>query len=441
MAENLIRLLSTQNIQNPPAVFIAHNQQGTEDEKLVIGLRIANCLHEIMKTDIKSNMNQEIIEKRKEKREEFDELVCFNLLIEAGQEVLTPRSFKIFSMRFNLDGNTEKTKTLQTIGNEFQLSRERIRQIVLKSIIKIRKKSNDANYRSCLEFYQLISELLSNTNNNPEPYQLLKDFHRKYFSFMDFQLYIWFLDNFLNKKIIFDDIRQIMINEKISLRKLCWSEKVRLRSDEKMKRILIKIQWPKETRPYDDNLRQYLYPKRRVKDRGEFSGSFFSKKMDSNIEYESTIELSFIKLCELSDEIKSYYPQPLKISYNDSRLYYPDILIVFNDNRMAMIELKDKLNMITSFTRTKYLALKKFCNEKGIGFLMTDCYTSFEELMDHIVRNDFEAEVLSRSFFNWPMYKVVREKYSASFKDLATVVLNNDLEFNLQPFGIKHKLK
>ncbi|MEI6144222.1 MAG: hypothetical protein WCP91_01335 [Candidatus Berkelbacteria bacterium] len=57
-------------------ISIARNQHGIKDEKLVIGLPIVNCPHEIMKVYIKSNMNQEINEKRKEIKEEFEELLA-----------------------------------------------------------------------------------------------------------------------------------------------------------------------------------------------------------------------------------------------------------------------------------------------------------------------------------------------------------------------------
>jgi RNA polymerase primary sigma factor len=51
-------------------------------------------------------------------------------------QLLTPREIKILQMRFGLDG--EDARTLSYIGNEFGISRERVRQIINKSNRRLR---------------------------------------------------------------------------------------------------------------------------------------------------------------------------------------------------------------------------------------------------------------------------------------------------------------
>ena len=51
---------------------------------------------------------------------------------------LTPREQKILKMRFGLD--TGKTHTLEEVGSEFGVTRERIRQIEAKALNKLKKK-------------------------------------------------------------------------------------------------------------------------------------------------------------------------------------------------------------------------------------------------------------------------------------------------------------
>jgi len=66
-----------------------------------------------------------------------------NLLRERLQEVivdLTPREQKILAMRFGLDDGI--THTLEEVGNEFGVTRERIRQIEAKALEKIREHRN-----------------------------------------------------------------------------------------------------------------------------------------------------------------------------------------------------------------------------------------------------------------------------------------------------------
>jgi len=53
---------------------------------------------------------------------------------------LTPREQKILSMRFGL--KDEVTHTLEEVGNEFGVTRERIRQIEAKSLERIRAHEN-----------------------------------------------------------------------------------------------------------------------------------------------------------------------------------------------------------------------------------------------------------------------------------------------------------
>ena len=66
-----------------------------------------------------------------------------NLLRERLQEILsdlTPREQKILAMRFGLDDGV--THTLEEVGQEFGVTRERIRQIEAKSLERIREHRN-----------------------------------------------------------------------------------------------------------------------------------------------------------------------------------------------------------------------------------------------------------------------------------------------------------
>ena len=73
-------------------------------------------------------------------------------LREATQNVLaglTPREAKVLRMRFGIEMNTDHT--LEEVGKQFDVTRERIRQIEAKALRKLRHPSR-ANYlRSFLE--------------------------------------------------------------------------------------------------------------------------------------------------------------------------------------------------------------------------------------------------------------------------------------------------
>jgi len=73
-------------------------------------------------------------------------------LREATREVLdrlTPREAKVLRMRFGIEMNTEYT--LEEVGNQFDVTRERIRQIEAKALRKLRHPSNHGRLRGFFE--------------------------------------------------------------------------------------------------------------------------------------------------------------------------------------------------------------------------------------------------------------------------------------------------
>ena len=73
-------------------------------------------------------------------------------LSESTQEVLeglTARESKVLRMRFGIDMNTDHT--LEEVGKQFDVTRERIRQIEAKALRKLRHPSRSEQLRSFLD--------------------------------------------------------------------------------------------------------------------------------------------------------------------------------------------------------------------------------------------------------------------------------------------------
>jgi len=71
---------------------------------------------------------------------------------EATHEILaglTPREAKVLRMRFGIDMNTDHT--LEEVGKQFDVTRERIRQIEAKALRKLRHPSRSDQLRSFLD--------------------------------------------------------------------------------------------------------------------------------------------------------------------------------------------------------------------------------------------------------------------------------------------------
>lgn len=80
------------------------------------------------------------------------EVAAFQLLKEQLMEVLsslTPREAKVLRLRFGLDDG--RARTLEEVGREFKVTRERIRQIEAKALRKLRHPSRSKRLKDFLE--------------------------------------------------------------------------------------------------------------------------------------------------------------------------------------------------------------------------------------------------------------------------------------------------
>ena len=64
-------------------------------------------------------------------------------------ETLTPREEKVLKLRFGLDDG--RPRTLEEVGKEFNVTRERIRQIEAKALRKLRHPSRSKKLKDYLE--------------------------------------------------------------------------------------------------------------------------------------------------------------------------------------------------------------------------------------------------------------------------------------------------
>ena len=79
-------------------------------------------------------------------RQRFRRRTCSDEQVLDG---LTAREAKVLRMRFGIDMNTDHT--LEEVGKQFDVTRERIRQIEAKALRKLRHPSRSDNLRSFID--------------------------------------------------------------------------------------------------------------------------------------------------------------------------------------------------------------------------------------------------------------------------------------------------
>ena len=69
--------------------------------------------------------------------------------LDAVLDTLTPREKEVIRLRFGLDDG--RTRTLEEVGRQFRITRERIRQIEAKALRKLRHPSRSKTLKDYLE--------------------------------------------------------------------------------------------------------------------------------------------------------------------------------------------------------------------------------------------------------------------------------------------------
>lgn len=212
----------------------------------------------------------------------------------------------------------------------------------------------------------------------------------------------------------------------------------------KDRQLFRKILWFDKRLKFDIDFFDSLQAQRIVSEHPRYkSGTFYSEKCQREIQYESGIELEFIKLLEQSKNVVFYWEQPVQIKYRRGRknaIYTPDFGIYLKSKELVLVEIKGLANMCEHKVQMRIEALIKFCACKGFGLLLTDgkhtlsrikkipCNRKLERdilntLDDHIIRKRECTELL--------------DKHNATRNDLLKIIFKNQLRYKEFPFKLQ----
>jgi len=212
----------------------------------------------------------------------------------------------------------------------------------------------------------------------------------------------------------------------------------------KEKEFYDQIMWFGQKKKYDVDFFEYFQPQRLVRRNGRYnSGTFYSEKCQRMIQYESGIELDFIRKLEQLEIVEYYFEQPVRIPYWRSKLkktYTPDFGVFLKTNEFILVEIKDLPGMLENKVQMKIEGLLAFCYAKGFGLLLTDGKNTFEKINRFKINKELETEILQITAYTTLRKKEWNElmkKHNATNNELMKIVTRNNLKYNSFPFQVK----
>ena len=368
----------------------------------------------------------------------------FEYFTQAQLEALNSRESQIVELRYGLNGGNPLT--LAAIGEVFGVSRERIRQLLEKAYRKIiikGQKQIEANHID-----DACGELLLYVRSIIRPEELdsvnrLIEFSQGNLDSLSLKTHALPLLSYLaysNKS----DRKQNLERAKKILHELASKQRKLILEQNaiaKFSELLTYVIYPKQMKTISPNNFKRFKRQRNVSSDSEgIYGSFYSSKLNRQVQYESGLEQKFLLFLENSKNVAFYQEQPCKIFYEingNSAYYYPDILFVLEDGRAIVVEIKPIFKMALQSNLTKWSALKAYCQKQGWGLLVTDGQYSIQQIQRHQIKPDFANCVLSRlrrKSLNWTEYKKIKEQFNPNRNDFVALVLNNRLVWRLSPF-------
>ena len=213
--------------------------------------------------------------------------------------------------------------------------------------------------------------------------------------------------------------------------------------------LLENVIWPKQVKIWQPEEVKQLFPVRVVNHNSLYkSGIFKSSKCNRDIQYESAAELNFIKFLENCPNVVHYLEQPLRIEYRrweKDRRYTPDFLILLNNGRVVIAELKDFVEMTHACLHRRMEALMPFCEDNGLGILITNGRETIQTLINDPYDSRFERELqrLMKEYNNemitYSDFRGLIKEYQIRMRQFLAIVLNNNWNLYTKPIRLTGK--
>ncbi len=319
-------------------------------------------------------------------------------------------------------GIFEKYKTLQEIGSDMGLTRERIRQIYAKS------KRKMLSMRLPLNVLREISDLaqqmaaasaggflafLSIEGGGPE--------------LADFVCARFFKQNLRRDKLSADIKKGIAEEARTAI-----IAQKREKFNSKIGGLLI---YPAKKTPSEEFFEK-LHTEREVNSEDETLSAF--EYEGRTYACESFLERRVLQQFLKNGTFREIKTQSLKIPFRHW-FYYPDFQCLTHDGSMVIVEVKPLFRMLEYDNIQKFRTLKAYCEEKGFGYLIIDDRNHSFEAID--VHNfEFEKQLMreldSGREMRFGRFHEIYRSTQANIKNFLTLIKSQGLELQT-PFLLK----
>lgn len=384
---------------------------------------------------------QHIIERRPEAGG-----AVLGLVSEAVEDLRNDRDREVLIRRLGL--RTSEPQTLQDVGTEFGVSRERVRQLQHRALTDLTRKAKRGDADACARANLVLASLLGSSSNSVARAVLLTEIAELSFPrvstalITDVLMRLAGYERGETRTHIAAEVSTLARTRRGQIEQEMRRQEFQDRKDHLLNRLLAAAEWP-DSPGRSTGAAAGLVPLRDPP-AAEEDRRWYSPKLDRAVAFESKPELTLIQLLDQCGDVVDFCEQPIAVEYDldgSAHTYYPDLWVHLIDGRSLIVEVKGSVAEAALWVnRAKFSAVRERCRANGWGFLLTDGSRTLENLTGRVVAASIEnvlAAHLAANELNWTEIKVLREKHGFTQTDLAALALRNGWQIRLNPWRIK----
>lgn len=369
--------------------------------------------------------------------------VWAQLVAEAAGELPDDRERYIVLRRLGLlDG----TNTLQALGDELSVSRERVRQLEAKALARIGSRA--ARTGTAAQALAVAIDLIAERSDHTLVARLVDTAGTQ----------LRCQPTWLVKSVALmigrsrDRCEQL---SNLALEYLTYRQKqARQQAREQQRQATIErcldkwiddAKWPAQPQELSEAPFP-IYRQRTPKsdDRVGFSGWFHSEKLDKTVVFESLLEEAALQVAERSARVLTYQEQPCEVPYCRAdgyrSGYIPDLLVTLTDGRGLLVEVKPLWQMAVTDNLLKSQAGQRFAAEHGWGWVsVAQAGHTYADLLRREVDpavHDALTRELAAGPIGWAAMLRLRQNTQIRALDVAAYAAQNDVALSLTPYRL-----